>query len=134
MAIAIDASSFSLRPSVVATVIEDGAVLLDLDTKYFFRLNASAWALVSSFEADGISYEQLCEVARELGAPEDDRAIAALLRELDSHGLIESASPTPSPNRPEFSGPWGDPAIEVQSEPLQSVVTSAFDPSVPLAE
>lgn len=135
MAVAIGAASFALRPSVVVTVIEDGAVLLDLDTKYFFRLNASAWALVSSFELDATSYERLCDRAVALGAPSAESSVFSLLRTLESHGLVEAApSASSSLDGAPFDGPWSEPRIDVQSEPLQSIVTSAFDPSVPLAE
>lgn len=135
MAVAIGAASFALRPSVVVTVIEDGAVLLDLETKYFFRLNASAWALVSSFELDGTTYERLRDRAIALGAPSAETSVYALLRALESQGLIEAAPVTSSSlSGAPFEGPWSEPHIDVQSEPLQSIVTSAFDPSVPLAE
>lgn len=133
MAIAIGAASFALRPSIVVTVIEDGAVLLDLDTKYFYRLNAPAWALVSSFELDGMTHDGVRARARSFGAT-DDAAVTAFLRELDAHGLLEETPAGTPPESGSFEGAWCDPRIEVQSEPLQSIVTSAFDPSVPLAE
>ena len=43
------ASKLTLRPDVVATVLEDGAVLLDLETKYFYSVNPSGWAILQLF-------------------------------------------------------------------------------------
>jgi hypothetical protein len=31
-------------------------------------------------------------------------------------------------------GSWTEPVIERQAEPLQGLISSAFDPSIPLAE
>ena len=86
----------SLRPDVVATGLDAGAVLLDLDTKYFYALNASGWALVQLFEA-AASFDEARAFALACGAPDGD-------------------------------------GVERQAEPLQQVIVSAFDPSIPLAE
>jgi hypothetical protein len=123
-----------LRPSVVVTVIEDGAVLFDLESKYFFRLNQPAWAIVQLFETDPVTLVDIDEVAQKWGVAPGDSSIRRLISELEEHGLIESASAGASRGPFVFSGPWSEPRMECQSEPLQSVVTSAFDPSVPLAE
>ena len=114
-----------LRPDVVATVLPDGAVLLDLETKFFFHLNPTAWAIVQLFEtgADRRTVTDAYEgagpivqylVAENLAVPTDTAAAAT----------------TPPP----FDGPWVPPRIEKQPEPLQRVMVSAFDPSLPLAE
>jgi hypothetical protein len=34
----------------------------------------------------------------------------------------------------DLPGPWAPPTLQKQAEPLQRVIVSAFDPSVPLAE
>src|SRR5437899_5213596 len=60
-----------LRPAVVATVIEDGAVLLDLDTKYFYSVNHGGWAILQLFEA-GTTREQVEAECRKWGARADD--------------------------------------------------------------
>ena len=44
-------ATWALRPDVVATVVEDGAVLLDLESKYFYSVNATGWAMLRLFEA-----------------------------------------------------------------------------------
>ncbi len=127
---------FELRSDVVATVLEDGAVLLDLETKYFYRLNRTGWAIAQLFES-GATMDEVWAYCRSLGAPsEDDAAVTALITVLSRDNLIE-ASRVPSsvsqgPDTPEQ--PWSTPTIERQAEPLQRVIISAFDPSVPLVE
>ncbi len=59
-----------LRADVVATVLEDGALLLDLDTKYFYLLNRSGWAITQLFES-GTSLEHARSVAARAAAGGD---------------------------------------------------------------
>src|SRR5262245_56392860 len=58
LAVELRTKPLSLQPHVVTTVIDDGAVLFDLETKYFYRLNATGWAMVKMFE-DGATVEQV---------------------------------------------------------------------------
>ena len=124
----------AFRPDVVATLLDDGAVLLDLETKYFYELNRTGWDVASCFER-GASEESVVEQCRAWGAPpEDDDAIRAVIAALRDDGLVEDvldAATTPAPGA---SGPWTRPTIERQAEPLQKIIISAFDPSVPLVE
>jgi hypothetical protein len=122
----------ALRTDVVATVLEDGAVLLDLQTKYFYALNGSAWSILQRFEA-GAVLADVEAFARSCGAPDDDsvKTFVATVREYD---LLEA---TDSPGDAEAIPPpasWSAPTIERQAEPLQRVLVSAFDPSIPLSE
>jgi hypothetical protein len=123
----------SLRPDVVATVLDEGAVLLDLETKYFFALNSTAWAIVQLFEG-GASMDDARAFATASGAPGDD-SVDRFLSRLCEYGLFEpaighGAAPAPVP----LADAWFAPTVERQAEPLQSVIVSAFDPSIPLAE
>lgn len=126
---------YEFRPDVVATVLDDGAVLLDLETKYFYRLNRTAWAIAQLFES-GATLQEVQAYCKVLGAAASDAAaITALIGVLSRDNLIEASSAQWSPqNQPTSSIPWSTPTIEKQAEPLQRVITSAFDPSVPLAE
>jgi len=127
---------YELRPDVVATVLEDGAVLLDLETKYFYRLNRTGWAIVQLFEL-GTTMDEVWAHCRSLGAPSaDDAAVTALITELSRDNLIEmSRVPNGGLPIPDTTDqPWSTPTIERQAEPLQRVIISAFDPSVPLVE
>ncbi|HET7813448.1 MAG TPA: PqqD family protein [Candidatus Baltobacteraceae bacterium] len=126
-------SCLALRPTVVATVIEHGAVLLDLDSKYFYSLNESAWALVQCCEAGAASIDAMTQCAAAWGGSEDE--VHAFVGELQTFDLIDEA-PAPSSTVPEisFDTLWTVPKIERHADPLQTIVTSAFDPSIPLAE
>jgi len=122
----------ALRADVVATVLEDGAVLLDLQTKYFYALNGSAWAILQRFEA-GATVAEVEAFARSCGAPDDDgvRSFVAAVRAYDLLEAADSAAdaePMPPPRI------WNAPTVERQAEPLQRVLVSAFDPSIPLSE
>ena len=121
-----------LRPTLVATVIEDGAVLLDLESKYFYSLNKSAWAIVQLFELGPASVGDIQGRCRDWGGSSDD--VPRLLDELERAGLLEFSEQAEPAQAPDYTGPWQPPVVTRQSEPLQNVVTSAFDPSIPLAE
>ena len=122
----------SLKPHVVSTIIDDGAVLFDLETKYFYRLNATGWALVKMFE-EGTTVEQVRLQCRAWSAPAaHGPAIERLIGTLISENLVSSASHAAA--EPELRGSWIEPRIERQAEPLQRLISSAFDPSIPLAE
>lgn len=124
--------ALALRPDVVATVLEDGAVLLDLETKYFYELNASAWAVTQIFET-GATPAQAEAVTRSWGAPEG--SARAVLEALVVEGLVADSSATEmTPDLPRYEGAWSEPRVAKQPEPLQRVMVSAFDPSLPLAE
>ncbi len=127
-------TGIALAPTLVATVIEDGAVLLDLDSKYFYALNRSGWATVQVFEACGASEDRILAQCRAWGAADDDE-VRAFLAQLSREGIVEPAiDDGGASSEPEFSGPWEAPVVTRMEQPLQSIVTSAFDPSIPLAE
>jgi hypothetical protein len=127
-------ATLALRPDVVATVLDDGAILLDLESKYFYALNASGWALVQLLES-GATASDVERRSKEWGAPADG-SVAGFIARLQEYGLLETcdgggdlAAAVDDPPRP-----WMAPTVEQQAEPLQHVIVSAFDPSVPLAE
>jgi hypothetical protein len=134
--------TLTLRPDVVATVLQDGAVLLDLETKYFYSVNPSGWAIIQLFES-GATVEQVGTQTRLWGAPSaPDAPTMAFLEILKGDRLIVpadeelSASPGPVDTTPGVpcNGPWSSPSIEKHKEPLHRIMTSAFDPTLPLAE
>jgi hypothetical protein len=131
---ATESAGIVLRESVVVTVIEDGAVLFDLESKYFFRLNQPAWAIVQLFECDPVTFDEIEKAATQWGAAPGDSAIRSLIAELEEHGLTASAPAGELRSTFQFAGTWTEPRMECQKEPLQKIVTNAFDPSVPLAE
>jgi len=131
----VRASSIVMRSTLVATVVEDGAVLLDLESKYFYALNESAWAIAQLFENESVSVEAILDCCRRWGAQAPDEiAVREFLNQMSACGLLEECAPAPRVPFIEFKGEWRVPVITRQREPLQTIVTSAFDPSVPLAE
>lgn len=125
-------STLMLRPDVVATVLEDGAVLLDLETKYFYSVNQSGWAILQLFEI-GATRAQAEAQCRVWGAPDEDGAVK-FLDTLLSENLITQLDQPASPPSIDFTGPWTSPTVEKHHEPLQRIMISAFDPTLPLAE
>jgi hypothetical protein len=124
----------ALRTTLVATVVEDGAVLLDLESKYFYKVNESGWAILQLFELQSAREEDVLARCRAWGAGDaDEPRIVAFLERCKTEGLVEQL-PASDPAVVEFTGAWTAPSIERQAEPLQGIVTSAFDPSIPLAE
>lgn len=129
----LDNQSFTLRPDIVVTVVDDSAVLLDLDSKYFYSVNAPGWAIVQMLEA-GAPEEGILARCRAWGCdPESDKAITGFLAEFRDHGLVVAGGQGEA-GEVSWNGPWCDPVIEKHKEPLQRVMVSAFDPSLPLAE
>jgi hypothetical protein len=126
-------AGFAMRPDVVATILDHGALLLDLQSKYFYLLNPSGWAVTQLFE-DGASVDHALERVRAWGASDADVAqVNALVEELRRERLIEpSAAIANTTGTPPVE--WQPVSLERQAEPLQKVIVSAFDPSIPLAE
>lgn len=131
----VQASGIAMRSTLVATVVEDGAVLLDLETKYFYMLNSSAWAIAQLFESTPATLCAIVQCCREWGVtPADEAAVIAFLDEMRNYGLLEDCAVSAAVPHVEFESRWTRPSVTRQREPLQTIVTSAFDPSVPLAE
>lgn len=122
------------RPDVVASVLEDGAVLLDLETKYFYSVNTTGWAIIQMFEV-GATPAQVMTQCRGWGQrPVDEAATTQFIELLMEDRLVtDDGSPFPA-QEIVWEGGWSPPAIEKQKEPLQRIMTSAFDPTLPLAE
>lgn len=127
--------ALALRPDVVVTVLEREAVLLDLSSKFFYSVNASGWAIVQLFER-GAAPRQVHDHCSAWGAPATDEA--AIARFVDA--LLADQLVTPTANGEvatdgiQLEGSWLPPTIEKHREPLQRIMVSAFDPSLPLAE
>ena len=120
-----------LRTTVAAAVVDDGAVLLDLESKYFYALNASAWTIVQLLES-GASPPEIAARCAAYGA--DEPQVRGFVEQLISYELLEPSDGGPAPAAVAEPGVWCAPAIERQPQPLQHVIVSAFDPSIPLAE
>lgn len=126
-------TGIALSQMLVATVVEDGAVLLDLESKYFYSLNASGWAIVQIFETAGASVDRVLAQCRQWGAT-DEKDIRAFLTQLSEERIVEAATDGGTAVQPSYAGAWQKPVLTRHAVPLQDIVNSAFDPSIPLAE
>jgi hypothetical protein len=133
------------NPEVVCAVLEDGAVLLNLESRTYYSLNSvglEVWQLLDR----GLD---AAEVAGELKArfdvDEDHAAHASLsfLVVLEREGLAVPDGGAPKPADlvergapPTEAGvrPFVPPQVTKHDEPLHEVSTSPFDPQLPLAE
>ncbi len=135
MPVAGGSGTMALRPDVVATVLEEGAVLLDLESKYFYSLNRSGWAIAQLLEQGATRAQVLARCAAWGMEPGQTAAVDGFLDALVTDRLVETGDhPEDGPDAAAFDGPWQVPSIERQREPLQRIMASAFDPSLPLAE
>jgi hypothetical protein len=126
-------AGYRLRPDVVATVLDQGALLLDLESKYFYLLNIPGWSVVQLFE-EGSTLAHALERSEAWGAPAADRAgVAQMIDRMTAEHLLEAATEPANPDG-EAPAQWQPVSLERQAEPLQRVIVSAFDPSIPLAE
>ena len=128
-----EAGVLVLRPEVVGTVIEDGAVLLNLDTNNFYEVNATGWAILQLFEG-GAARDQVMQRCQQWGAPSDDPAVAKFVDVLIRDALVVRSDWPASTADVTFSSGWTPPTIDKAPEALQRIVRSPFDPTLPLAE
>jgi hypothetical protein len=134
MTIELAVQPVTLRPDVVMTVTKEGAVLLDLESKYFFSVNGAASAILQLVE-QGATAEEVVAGCRRLGMPESGAgAVEAFLARLWDEGLVEACEWSEPAGDVKLSGSWQAPTIEKHREPLHRIMASAFDPSIPLAE
>jgi hypothetical protein len=124
----------ALRPDVVVSVLEDGAVLLDLSTKYFYSVNSSGWAIVQMFEHGTLIEEVKAKCVVWSGGDKDSAAVDFFIKTLLTENLVVRTGNPSVPHTARLNGGWSRPVLEKHKEPLQRIMTSAFDPSIPLAE
>jgi hypothetical protein len=123
-----------LRADVVATVIEGGAVLLDLQSKFFYSANNSAWAILQLFEAGATPAQVRTQAAAWSGLAAAAAGVEPLVELLIAEGLLtRDGTPLPTDDT-RLEGDWSAPELEKHREPLYRIMTSAFDPTLPLAE
>lgn len=123
-----------LRADVVSAVLEDGAVLLDLATKYFYSVNSTGWAIVQLFE-NGVTIEEAKAQCRSWsGEQQNGHAVDSFLETLVADKLVITVTDPARKQNVTLKSKWVPPFIEKHKQPLQRVMTSAFDPSIPLVE
>jgi len=126
-------SSLGLRTDVVSAVIDDGAVLLDLAKKYFYSVNSSGWAIIQLFER-GTTVEEVKTICSSWSGEDQGHAVERFIEVLVGDQLLTVMAESPQEHNVNLDGKWVPPTIEKHKEPLHRVMTSAFDPSIPLVE
>ena len=131
------------EPEVVDTDLGDGAVLLNLKTKFYYSLNETGLVLWRHLDT-AQSEEELCAgllAEYDLGEDQARDAVASFVETLRKEELLTDASGPPdghsAPASATQSGskkPFVEPEVIKHDEPLHEVVTNPFDSQLPLAE
>jgi hypothetical protein len=134
MMLQTDDRRWRLRPDVVSTVLSEGAVILDLRSKFFYSANPTAWAIAQMFET-GATRSEIHLASRRWGAGHTNtRAIDDVIDRLIAEGLVEPTDAHTLPGVEVTVTGWVTPVLSKHLEPLQRIMVSAFDPGLPLAE
>ena len=132
------------NPAVVCTELEDGAVLLNMETRLYYSLNEvgrEVWRWLGSVENDEIA--SVLSQRYEVGQQDALDALAAYLAKLEEEQLAKQAEAgtpiEPAPSRDPRAASdtklsFAPPELSRHDEPLHEVATSPFDPQLPLAE
>src|ERR1700722_7252037 len=119
-----DQGGWRLRSDVVTTVLQDGGVILDLRSKYFFSANSTALAIVQMFET-GTSIAEVLQATVKWGATGDAPAVRKVIDQIVSEGLVEQAGRATG-NAPDVAvTTWILPVLSKHNEPLQRIMVSA---------
>jgi Coenzyme PQQ synthesis protein D (PqqD) len=131
------------NPEVVCTELEDGAVLLNMETRLYYSLNDSGLEIWRLLDIPGTSEELGRRLTERLEVDEAvaAEAAAAFVGELERERLVIAAdgseAVTSLAAEPEAGGErrrFSAPELILHDEPLHEVTTSPFDPQLPLAE
>ena len=78
------------NPSVVTTELDDGAVLLNLDTKYYYNLNVTGFRIWQALENARSPSLIAADIANEYDTDIEraNLSLARLIEELEKEGLI----------------------------------------------
>jgi hypothetical protein len=132
------------HPEVVYSEMEDGAVLLNLESRFYYSLDAAGLEVWRSIEeaADVVDLRRALLARFDASEEEADARIRQFVSELQGERLVIPAEPSssapqasrpPSPKghqRPPLAGP----ALIKHDEPLHEMSQHPFDPQLPLAE
>jgi hypothetical protein len=134
-------------PEVVETVLEDGAVLLNLKTKFYYSLNGVGYTIWQLLDAAGSPEDLLQRVMAEYKSEDGQiaKSVPNFIKELEREQLLiqrdyDGADGLPNKESVEAEvsslekRPFIEPELIKHDEPLHDVVLNPFDPQLPLAE
>jgi hypothetical protein len=85
-------NSYQLNPSVVCTELDDGAVLLDVETKYYYHLNDTSLLIWNGFR-EKLKISQIAKSLIQSYEVDEQRAVNSIFQfaqQLEEEGLITS--------------------------------------------
>src|ERR1700744_1838498 len=106
-----------LRSDVVTTVLQDGGVILDLRSKFFYSANPTALAIVQMFE-NGATVAEILAASQKWGANGDTPAVKQVIDLVLAEGLVEPASPFAGIVPEVVVTTWVSPVLSKHNEPL----------------
>jgi hypothetical protein len=133
------------HPEVVATELEEGAVLLNMDTRTYYSLNEAGLAIWRLVERCA-GADEVADGLRALYATDAEQARAVAARFLDllqaEHLLTSTDAPAATCGAQDAAPatdatakkPLREPELIKHDEPLHDVPLTPFDPQLPLAE
>ena len=126
------------NPEVVSTELEDGAVLLNMETRLYYSVNDSGLEIWRRVGAASSEQELVANLSSLFGAEEErlQDVVGRFVSELERERLVVQADGEPTATWPQASGSkeLSEPELVKHDEPLHEVPTSPFDPQLPLAE
>jgi hypothetical protein len=81
---------YKKNPAVVCTEFDDGAILLDLNTKYYYNLNETALKIWQFVNGSSILSEIAARIAEEYEVDQGkaEESVKRIITELHKEGLV----------------------------------------------
>jgi hypothetical protein len=132
------------NPEVIYTELEDGAVLLNMESGFYYSLDVvgvEVWRLIEPANGAaeiGTALTTMFDVSAERATAAVARFVSALLEERlvlpAEHASAVASEAWGGPRTSAKTRPFSDPVLLKHDEPLNQVSLHPFDPQLPLAE
>jgi hypothetical protein len=132
--------AWKANPEAVCTELEEGAVLLNMETGLYYGLDPVGLEVfhLAQGAKDAEAVGQELEARFEVDGKRARGTAADFVEQLEQKGLLVSgdgAEQTAAPTAPDGPRrPFSEPELVQHDEPLHNVAISPFDPQLPLAE
>jgi len=129
---------------VVETVLEDGAILLNLETKFYYSLNNTGYKIWQLIDNVNSSQELIENILSDYDSQQSEinENVSDFLKDLEEQKLTTTSDGANTTSNSEVSNikepsekkSFQRPELIKHDEPLHEVVQNPFDPQLPLAE
>lgn len=134
--------AWTTNPEVVCTELEEGAVLVNMDTRLYYGLDPVGLEIfhLADGAGDVEAIARAVEARFELDGERALRAVEAFVEQLEEESLLvpgdrDGAGQPAGREAPKGDRrPFSEPELVRHDEPLHEVAISPFDPQLPLAE